>query len=123
MRVGLSFVAAALLVSILSSCATLSEGGRRVKIVDPSELTEVKAKCAYKGELSGTGESEDEATGVSLATIDLRNRAAEMRANIVVSRLRPHKTVGMLAASNTVKGQGFFCPPAVAEKLMNAESM
>ena len=123
MKLKFSLAMAVFSTVAISSCATLSDSGKRVKIVDPSELAEVKAKCVYKGELSGSGEADDATTGAQLAAISLRNKAAEMRANIVVSRMRPEKSFGMLAANNTINGIGFFCPPAVAEKLMNAESM
>ena len=104
-------------------CATLSPAGKKVKIVDPVELSAVKAKCEYIGTVSGTGDADDANTGRSLAKIELKNHAAEMRANVVVSKLQPEGVPGAILRGWQVRGQGYFCVPEVLATLTDAESM
>jgi len=105
-------------------CATPTSASRLVKIVDPSELAGVKGKCEYVGLVSGSGEGPDASTGKSYALIDMKNKAAEMKANVVVSKLEAERfSSGVLAPTSQLKGQGFFCHPDLMPKFTDAEGL
>jgi len=111
----------ALTLLLLSGCATLTEGGKKIKIVDPAELSEAK-KCEQVAEVNGSAEGEGD-TGDRLALVDMKNNAANLGANIVVSKLRSEKTYGWMAPKHTLHGQAFKCPEEQYAKLTNAESL
>jgi hypothetical protein len=117
-RNALIFAGSVILTFGSFGCATLTPAGKLVKIVDPVQLNDVK-DCK---ELEAISESsENQYAGEKIATLHLKNKAAELGANVIVSKLKAEKTIGILSAAYVVKGKAFNCPDSVLKNLHSAE--
>ena len=96
-------------------CATLSAGGRQVKIADPAELSKLDV-CKELGKVVDSSEY-----GKSQLVINLKNQTANLGGNVLVSKLQTEKTFGVFNAADQSQGKAYLCPNEVVSTIHSAE--
>jgi hypothetical protein len=90
---------------------------KKVKIVDPTELTVVKSKCQFVAEIQNCLDESGMGLIDGCASVgQMKSKAVTLQANVVVSSLMRSEYTG-------VKGQAYFCVPEVFGALTNAENL